>query len=119
MTLDETLNDYAAAWSAADDDARATLLARVWAKDAVYCDPQAKVEGRDALHAHIGAMHAKLPGARVELTTGVSLHHDRLYFGWRMVLADGVVRVEGVDFGTLDPEGRISGITGFFGPPGA
>jgi hypothetical protein len=33
-----------------------------------------------------------------------------------MVLADGKMFVEGVDFGELSPDGKLYRIVGFFGP---
>ena len=119
MEPDAALQDYCLAWSTADDDARAALLARVWADAGVYSDPSAQVRGRAALHAHIGGMHAKMPGTRIVLSTQVSQHHGYLYFGWQMITADGDVRIDGVDFAQVDENGRIAQIVGFFGPPGA
>ena len=118
MTVDETVGIYASAWCEADAAARQALLERVWAQDGVYQDPTADVQGRDALVAHIGGFHASMPGARIELSTGVSQHHGNIFFGWRLVTAEGATAVDGVDFGVLAPDGRIARITGFFGPPG-
>ena len=118
MELDAVLQDYCAAWSTSDQATRAVLLERAWAEDGVYCDPSARVEGRAALDAHIGGMHAKLPGTRIALSTGVSQHHGCLYFGWQMITAEGEVRINGVDFAELADDGRIARVTGFFGPPG-
>ena len=35
---------------------------------------------------------------------------------WRMVLADGKVFLEGIDFGELNSDGKLHRIVGFFGP---
>lgn len=118
MTVDETVEIYASAWCEADTAARQALLKRVWAQDGVYQDPKADVQGRDALVAHIGGFQASMPGARIKLSSGVSQHHENIFFGWRLVTAEGATAVDGVDFGVLAPDGRIARITGFFGPPG-
>jgi hypothetical protein len=37
-------------------------------------------------------------------------------FSWKFVGADGKIVSEGIDFGTLDANGKIQSIAGFFGP---
>ena len=118
MAPDAALKDYCLAWSTADDDTRAALLEKVWAEDGIYSDPSAEVRGRTALHAHIGSLHAKMPGTQIVLSTDASAHHGYLYFGWQMITAEGEVRINGVDFAQIDDTGRIAQIVGFFGPPG-
>ena len=49
----------------------------------------------------IGTFFQKFPGARFELTSGIDAHHGKVRFTWRMVLANGKVPVEGIDFGEL------------------
>jgi hypothetical protein len=107
---------YAAAWDAHDEGERRALLERAWADDGVYCDPTALVEGREALIAHIGGFHERMPGARIESTTGVDAHGGHLRFGWRMLDPQGAIALEGIDFGELGDDGRLKRIVGFFGP---
>jgi hypothetical protein len=104
--------NYVAAWDAPDEDERRTALERAWTDDGVYRDPTAVVEGRDALVAHIGGFH----GARVVATSGVDAYDGYLRFAWQMLDADGLVTLEGIDFGELAPDGRLKRIVGFFGP---
>ena len=118
MTIEDTLDQYCTAWSTADAAQRTALLEAVWAEEGVYRDPKADVTGRAALGAYIGEVHQGMPGVRIERTTDVSAHHGHVFFGWRLITADGGVVVEGLDFGTLAPDGRITQIVGFFGPPG-
>jgi hypothetical protein len=95
------------------------MLEKVWAKAGTYKDPTAEVAGREALVQHIDGFHQAMPGARIELTSGVSEHHGHIYFAWRLVTGDGATAVDGVDFGRLSGDGKIAEIVGFFGPPGA
>jgi hypothetical protein len=44
------------------------------------------------------------------------MHHEKLRFTWRMLLADGKVLLEGIDFGELSTDGKLHRIVGFFGP---
>ncbi|MGZ9074387.1 MAG: nuclear transport factor 2 family protein [Burkholderiaceae bacterium] len=116
MELDELIILYAAAWSEPDRVLRQQLLARVWAEDGTYTDPTAYVEGRKALGDHIGGFFKQFPGARFVVTSEIDAHHKRLRFTWRMMLADGKVFADGVDFGELSPDNKLRQIVGFFGP---
>ena len=113
---DQTIAAYAAAWNERDENARRALLERSWTDDGVYRDPTARAEGREALVGHIGGFHARMPGNRIELASGVDEHGGLLRFGWRMVGPDGVAVLDGMDFGELDDDGRLKRIVGFFGP---
>jgi SnoaL-like domain len=113
-TTAEMVQAYGAAWCEPDEARRRVLLDKCWAGDGLYQDPGGEAAGRAALIAHIGGFHATQPGARIEITSGIARHHDNIYFKWRMLAADGTVVVEGVDFGTLGADGRLTRITGFF-----
>ena len=113
---DETVAAYSAAWNEPDEDARRALLERSWTDDGVYCDPTGRAEGRAALVAHIGGFHARMPGSRIELTSGVDEHDGLLRFTWSMLGPDSVVALDGMDFGELEDDGRLRRIVGFFGP---
>jgi hypothetical protein len=45
------------------------------------------------------------------------MHHEKLRFTWRMLLGDGKVFMDGIDFGELSTTGQLHRIVGFFGPP--
>jgi hypothetical protein len=113
---EETVAAYAAAWNEHDEDARRALLERSWADDGTYCDPSGRAEGRAALVRHIGGFHARMPGNRIEMASGVDEHDGLLRFSWQMLGPDGVVALDGMDFGELDGDGRLKLIVGFFGP---
>ncbi|MEM7215706.1 MAG: nuclear transport factor 2 family protein [Pseudomonadota bacterium] len=113
----EVLKAYGQAWLEQDEAKRRELLNFAWADNGLYQDPSAEALGREALIKHIGGMHDQQPGARVELTSGHSEHHGRIQFNWQFVNPDGEVVIRGVDFGTLDNDGRLREIVGFFGPP--
>jgi SnoaL-like domain len=116
VELDELITLYTSAWSEPDRVLRQQLLARVWAEDGTYTDPTAHVTGRKELVDHIGGFFKQFPGAHFVVTSGIDAHHQGLRFTWRMVLADGTVHVEGIDFGELSPDGKLHRIVGFFGP---
>ncbi|MGQ9426654.1 nuclear transport factor 2 family protein [Gilvimarinus sp. F26214L] len=116
MELSELIALYIDAWCEPDPALREQLLERAWSEDGTYTDPTAHVAGRRELVDHIGRVFQHFPNVRLELTSGIDAHHDKLRFTWRMVLADGKVFAEGVDFGVLSPNGKLHQIVGFFGP---
>ena len=116
MEVSELIALYNRAWSEPDYALRQKLLEQIWADDGTYTDPTAHVAGRNALVDHIGALFEQFPGAYFVVTSGIDSHHGKFRFTWRMVLADGEVFLEGVDFGELNSDGKLHRIVGFFGP---
>ena len=115
-SLDGLVDTYCRAWSEPDADAHRALLDQAWDEDGTYTDPLARVVGRAALHAHIGASFAGFPGMVITATSAVDVHHDKGRFTWQLALPDGSVPVAGTDFVQVTTEGKIRSIVGFFGP---
>ena len=107
--------EYVSAWNEPDAATRLEILERCWADDAAYVDPNVELRGRSALCEHISKMQAKRPGARIEMLSGVDLHHHVVRFLWRLVRADGSFGETSIDFGEVDASGRLTKISGFFG----
>lgn len=114
LTDPDALTAYGAAWLAADEHERLALLEAAWAPGAVYCDPLDRVEGRQALAAHIAATQAQLSGGRVEVTSDPVRHHDSAFFRWTMTDVTGSTVLTGWDVVQLAEDGRIARLTGFF-----
>ena len=119
MTPEETIALYGGSWNEHDAGARRRALASCWAPDGVYCDPTVVVEGLDALVAHIGRFHERMPGHGLVVTSNVTEHHGWLTFGWRILDPGGTTVLDGFDVGELDGDGRLTRIVGFFTPPPA
>lgn len=116
-TIIKNVTDYVAAWNEPHAAARTKLLEGCWAEDATYLDPNGRVPGRAALAAHIEKMQAGRPGARIELMSGIDVHHNVVRFLWRLVRAGGSAGVVSIDFGEVDANGKLTRIVGFFGEP--
>ena len=101
MDVGAVVTAYGSAWNEPDEAARRHLLESAWADHGTYCDPTANVEGREALVAHIGALHVAMPGHTID----VVMHSP-----------DGSAVLEGMDYGHLADDGRLQQIVGFFGP---
>ena len=111
---DDPITAYGQAWTTADEGGRRALLEVAWAPDAVYCDPLDRLEGRGALHRHIGATQVALAGGRIAVTSTPVRHHDSAFFRWTMTDAAGATALTGFDVVQLDADGRIARLTGFF-----
>ena len=107
---------YVKAWHEPDVDVRRRLLEESWADDGVYADPNSRIEGRGALVAAIDGWHENRPGARIELRSSIDAFDDWFRFAWAVIDSSGTVLGEGVDFGALEGDGRISLVVGFYGP---
>jgi hypothetical protein len=117
MAANEIVETYMAAWNETDEAKRRGLIDTCWNEAGTYTDPLADVTGREALAATIAGFHAQMPGATIDLTTGIDQHHDRIRFGWKLV--GGPQEIEGIDVGVIAADGRLASITGFWGvnPP--
>ena len=82
MELSELITLYMGAWGEPDRVLRQQMLERAWAEDGTYTDPTAHVAGRKQLVDHIGGLFEKFPGARIELTSAIDAHHERIRFAW-------------------------------------
>ena len=85
QTVVASVLDYVAAWNEPNVATRLQILERCWAEDAGYVDPNVELRGRAALCEHIAKVHAGRPGARIEMMSGVDLHHNVVRFLWRLV----------------------------------
>ena len=115
-SLLQLIDTYCAAWNEPDESRRRDVLRSVWSEGATYTDPTVHASGAEELLAHIGAVRARRPGAKVVRTSGLDEHHGLVRFAWRVVQADGSLLPEGIDFAEISPEGKLRRIVGFFGP---
>lgn len=114
MSPEAAIDRYCEAWSTADPERRAALLASVWAEGGSYTDPTVHAAGAPALLAHIAGVLTRRPGSRVERTGAVEHHHDVARFDWQAVGADGGVLRSGIDIVIFDGDGRLERVIGFF-----
>jgi hypothetical protein len=67
-----------------------------------------ELRGRSALCEHIATVQAGRPGARIEMMSGVELHHHVVRFLWRLVPAAGRAGEMSIDVGEVDADGRLT-----------
>jgi hypothetical protein len=113
------IEDYIAAWNEADPDRRRDIVSRTFSAGAGYLDPLVASEGADGIAAMIGAVQEQYAGHRFELAAGPDAHHDRVRFTWHLKDGGGGHVATGIDFATLDGDGRLDSVTGFLELPAA
>lgn len=109
------VDDYLAALSEGDAEARARLVARAWDEDGRFVDPLLDVQGHQAIADIAVAVRDQFPRHEFRRTSGIDVHHDRVRFTWALVGPDGAVALSGVDVGEVAEDGRLRQIVGFFG----
>ena len=114
--IEERITLYCKAWGKPDHETRRSILDSVMESSARYTDPKVDFICVAELSNHIGQVHLKWPGAKIIRTSELDFHHNVARFAWQLVVADGAIAVEGIDFVEFSTMGKISRIIGFFGP---
>jgi SnoaL-like domain len=113
----DVVRDYFAMWNELDPQRRLAAIEAAWAPEGSYEDPMFNAQGAPALEALASGVHSKYPGHTFRQTTTVDTHHSVARWDWAFVAPDGQTSVmEGVDFATFAPDGRLQSVTGFFNP---
>lgn len=115
MQPPDALIHYSALWNERDVARLEEHAARSVSDDVEFIDPANQTRGRDALVAMVREAREGMPDASYLLTSAVDGHNDRYRYSW-IVLNDGAVAVVGMDVTTLNADGLIERIDGFFGP---
>lgn len=86
-------------------------------KTGIYRDPVMASDGPAGIDAMLAGVQAKFPGFVLARTSKVDTHGEPatryLRFTWSLGPAGGPSFVEGVDFCTLAPDGRLASVVGF------
>ena len=112
-SVDVIIDAYLATWNETDAARRQAGIARAWAASGHYRDPLMASTGHAEIDAMLAAVQARFPGFVLKRTSKVDCHNDAVRFAWALGPASGSAVVEGVDFGTLTPEGKLASIVGF------
>jgi hypothetical protein len=113
--LPAAFGHYLAMWNEPDPALVRSHLDRAVSEDVVFADPQDFHTGRDALHRNVRRFHRLFPGADLSITSGVDSQHNRYRYEWRVARGDEIL-LDGFDVTTVNDEGLIERVDGFFGP---
>ena len=108
-----TADAYVATWNETDPAKRLSAIARVWGDMGAYRDPLMASDGPAGIDAMVAGVQGRFPGFVLKRTSKVDSHNGAVRFSWSLGPVAGPAVVEGVDFGTLAPDGRFASIVGF------
>ena len=108
----DVLRHYLLMWNERDSEAIRGHLDRAVSEDCLWVDPQHAHVGRDALENNVRRFRRRYKTAEIKLN--VDGHHQRYRYEWRIVM-DEALLIEGFDVMTLNDEGLIERVDGFFG----
>ena len=109
----ERIDAWLDAWSDADASSRASVLARIAVPNVKFRDRYGATNGVDDLLPHIAAAQHFMPGVRLERQGEVQQCQGNAFCNWNATANGGVIG-KGTTFFTLDAEGRIESVTGFW-----
>ncbi len=115
MAYPESLDHMLAAWNEADPSKIRGHLERALAEEIEFIDPSVVTRGIDEFEANVRNVQAALPGAEYSRTSGVDSHHGLFRYSWQ-ISRDGEALLPGFDVTSIDEEGRVTRVLGFFGP---
>ena len=108
---------YIATWNETDPARRRAGIVTAWAEAGTYRDPVMASDGPAGIDAMLAGVQAKFPGFVLKRTSRVDAHNgpkgSYCRFTWSLGPASGPSVVEGVDFCTLAPDGRLASVVGF------
>src|SRR5262249_48917786 len=111
--VDATVDTYVASWNETEPARRRAAIAEAWSERGSYRDPVMTSDGHAALDAMLAGVQAKFPGFVLKRISRVDHHNYAVRFSWSLGPASGPSVVEGVDFCTLGPDGRLASVVGF------
>ncbi len=114
MTLPIALEQMLDAWNENDLNKIRGHLEKSLAADIVFADPNYLVTGIDAFEKMVMEFRQKFPMAVCSHSSGYDSHHDRFRYQW-CVKIDADNKLIGYDVTTLNSDGLVERVDGFFG----
>ncbi|MFW2383195.1 MAG: hypothetical protein ACN4GZ_15695 [Acidimicrobiales bacterium] len=105
---------YWAMWNETDPGRIRSHLDRAVSEDVEFCDPLHWHFGKDALEANVRQFRSDQPDAVFVLVSGFDHHNNRYRYRWDFTRR-GRTLLEGLDITTVNDDGLIMRIDGFFG----
>ena len=112
-SVDVVIDGYVATWNETDPARRRAGIAAAWTEAGTYRDPVMASDGPAGIDAMLAGVQAKFPGFVLKRPSKVDVHNGACRFTWSLGPASGQSVVEGVDFCTLAPDGRLASVVGF------
>lgn len=115
INIPEAFVHYLAAWNEMDITKIRQHLERSCVQDVLFVDPLHTTRNLDELEAMIVKAREERPTSTNRRISGVDGHSLRYRYLWE-VSNEGKSLVQGMDVATVNDQGQIVQIDGFFGP---
>ena len=112
--IEEMLKVYFTAFAAEDRHRRIDLLAQCLTEEAEIWGPQKVFKGDESISEKIEGFHARMPGARLVLASGINIFCNTARFAISIVGADGAVIAKGEAVNEFSEDGRIFRVLPFW-----
>lgn len=113
-TLPQSFVHLLAAWNEQDLQQTRSHLNKALAPNILFADPNFLIQGIDAFENMIKEFRQNAPKATCIHSSGYDAHHSRYRYQWTVNL-DKNTQVIGYDVTTLNSDGLVERIDGFFG----
>ena len=110
-----TIDRWFAVWSEPDAAIRGDAIGTLAAADITMRDSFSAIEGLPDLIEHLAAVHRFMPGTTLARDGAVRQCQGTAIADWIATGANGQEQGRGTNVFTLGPDGRIEGVTGFWG----
>jgi hypothetical protein len=115
MDAEQMLTKLTKLWNTDDRDERRRLLSEICLSDADFLSPNGANHGTEEYARGIDIFRRSFPRSRTSHGKPDS-HHGFLRFRWTTDWNDGRPATQGVDFGSLAKDGRLSRLVSFDDP---
>ncbi|HVE50298.1 MAG TPA: nuclear transport factor 2 family protein [Casimicrobiaceae bacterium] len=114
--FESSLQVYFEAFAENMKSQRVILLSRCMTEDGEIWGPQRLFKGYEAISEKIEGFHARMPGARLVLASGLNIFLSIARFKVAIVNSDGSTRSEGDSVIEMADDGRIHKVFPFWEP---
>lgn len=110
---------YLSTWNERDATRRRELIAKVWAENGSYVDPNRAGRGYEQIDALVARAHQAYPAPyALRLVSTIEIHHDYVRFSWAAGgQTDAPLYLAGTDMMRLTADGRVESVVGFADAP--
>lgn len=113
--IEQLVDTHLAAYTDPDAGQRLAAIRSTWHAQGRLIDPPMGGVGHEGISELAAKVIAQFPGHRFKRTTAVDTHNEFARYGWALHDGEGKAVLEGHDFVTLDVDGRLLQVVGFFG----
>jgi hypothetical protein len=113
--IEKLVDTHLAAYTDPDEAQRLAAIRRTWHAQGRLIDPPMGGVGHEGISDLAAKVVQQFPGHRFARTTAVDAHNEFARYGWKLQDPQGKAVLEGWDFVTLDVDGRLLQVVGFFG----